>query len=289
MKNEEEIIVGDAYDIKFVIHRDREPQGFKLLKEAIRTIGVRQPLHVRSIEHWPAKDRKRPEGGLFKWEAMFGEGRTLASKQLFEETGERRYRQMPLIVKDVPEKTVVSAFLAENLLRRNHPWLEQAKLIQADVKNGASIKDIAKAYFITEAHATKLLRILTQMSPKLKERFGKMPLNTAEQVIILPKKSQNIILETMTEEGMEVSQLPAVIKKAREISDSGELSKTALKQSVRRVQEDLDAIRPQLKLIRLHHSLAVPNIELLLQEKSFLKELDRLGISYAKALAIVKK
>lgn len=289
MSNSEEIITLDPREIKFLIHRDRAPEGFRLLKEAIREIGVRQPLHVRDISDWPAKDRKRPEGGVYRWEALFGEGRTTALKELYEETKDKRFLALPAIVKDVPEKTVVSAFLAENLLRRNHPWLDQAKLIKADVDNGASIKDIAKAYFITEAHATKLLRILSQMSLKVKDRFGKMPLNTAEQVITLPKKSQNIVLDVMMEEGLELSQLPAVVKKAKQVSRSEKLSKTALRQSVRRVQEDLDAIRPQLKLIRLHHSLCVPNIELLLQEKSFRKELDSLGINYAKALAVIRK
>lgn len=289
MTNTETIIEIDPREVKFLIHRDRDAEGFRLLKEAIRAIGVRQPLHVRDISGWPAKDRRRPDGGLYKWEALFGEGRTTACLELHNETHEKRWLKLPAILKDVPENAVVSAFLAENLLRRKHSWLDQAKLIQADVKNGASLKDITKAYFITEPHATKLLRILTQMSPMLRDRFGNMPLKTAVRAITLPKKSQNIILETMTEEGLDESQLPAVLDKAKEITDDGKLSKTALKQSVRRVQEDLDAIRPQLKLLRLHHSLCVPNIELLLEEKPFRKELDRLGINYARALAVVKQ
>jgi ParB-like chromosome segregation protein Spo0J len=281
--NTEEIISINPHEVKFLIHRDRDPVRFKLLKEAIRSIGVRQPLHVRDISGWPAKDRKIPGGGLYKWEALFGEGRTTALLELHEETQDRRFLQLPAIVKDVPEKAVVSAFLAENLLRRSHAWLDQARLIQADVKNGAGIPEIAAEYHITEAHAAKLLRILAQMSPKIKDQLGDVPLNTAEKLIKLPRGSQEIVLETLTELEQDKSQMEAVIEKAKEIQESGaELSKTALKQSLQRVVEDLDELRPLLKLRRLHWALGCQNLKILLQDKSFRAELDRIGINYAK-------
>src|SRR4051812_26075796 len=125
MKNTEQIVSVDPRDVKFLIHRDRPKEGYALLKQAIREIGVRQPVHVRDISDWPAKDRKRPEGGLWKWEALFGEGRTTALKELYEETGDKRFLRLPAIIKDVPEGEVVGAFLAENLLRRPDSWLTQ--------------------------------------------------------------------------------------------------------------------------------------------------------------------
>lgn len=286
MSNSEEIITLDPREIKFLIHRDRAPEGFKLLKEAIREIGVRQPLHVRDISDWPAKDRKRPEGGLFRWEAVFGEGRTTALKELYEETKDKRFLALPAIVKEIPEGEIVGRFLSENLLRRPDSWLSQAKLIETDVKNGAGIKEIGAAYHITEAHAAKLLRVLSSVSPKWKERLQDVPLNTVEKLIQLPRGSQDIVLDVLTEAGQD--NLEAVIDKAKELSEDAPLSKRALKQSLQRVMEDLDELRGLLKLKRLHTSLGPTNLGILLADKKFRAELDRVGVNYGKFLEVIK-
>lgn len=286
MKNSEQIISVSPLDVKFLISRARPAEGFRLLKSAIAEQGVLQPLHVRSIEHWPAKDRRRPEGGTWKWEALFGEGRTTALKELYAETGDKRFLALPAIVKDIPEGEIVGRFLSENLLRRPDSWLSQAKLIETDVKNGAGIKDISAAYHITEAHAAKLLRVLTTVSPKWKERLQDVPLNTVEKLIQLPRGSQDIILDVLVEAGQE--NLDAVIDKAKQISEDGPLSKTALRQSLQRVQEELDEIRGLLKLKRLHASLGPVNLGILLKGKAFRAELDRVGINYSKFLEATK-
>lgn len=282
MKNTEQIIQIDPHSVKFLISRTRAQQEFKLLRDSIKERGVLQPLHVRSIEHWPAKDRRRPEGGTWKWEAVFGEGRTTALKELYAETGDKRFLALPAIVKDIPEGEIVGRFLSENLLRRPDSWLSQAKLIETDVRNGAGIKEISAAYHITEAHAAKLLRVLATVSPKWKERLQDVPLNTVEKLIQLPRGSQDIILDVLTEAGQE--NLDAVIDKAKQISEDGPLSKTALRQSLQRVQEELDEIRGLLKLKRLHHALGVSNVLILLKDKRFRAELDRVGINYSKLI-----
>lgn len=287
--NTETLIEINPYDVKFLIHRQRELARFKLLKEAIREIGVRQPLHVRDISGWPAKDRRRTDGGLYKWEAHFGEGRTTACIELYEETEDRRFLQLPAIVKEIPEAEIVGRFLSENLLRRDHTWLDQAKLIRADVERGLTPRQISNRYFITEAHATKLLRVLQALSPRITRQLKGMSLSDATLITTLSAKGQEIVLETLTEGKMDKLQLPALVKKAKRLQETGNLSKSALKASLKRVDEDLSRIRERLKLYRLHHSLGPENLEILLKGKTFRAELDRAGINYNRFQSEVMK
>ncbi|HEY2681553.1 MAG TPA: ParB/RepB/Spo0J family partition protein [Candidatus Udaeobacter sp.] len=287
--NGEQVITIDPYEVKFLIHREREPKKFALLKESIREIGVRQPLHVRDISRWPAKDRRRPDGGLYKWEAHFGEGRTTATLELHEETKDRRFLKLPAIVKDVPEGEIVGRFLSENILRRDHTWFDQAKLIRADVNRGLSFKEIARLYFITEPHAKKLIHILEVASGRLQKQLPEMTLKDATAITSLPARGQEIVLDILREADVDKSQLEHVVRKARALEDRGELSKSALEASLKRVDEDLARLRPKLKLMRLHHALGPQNLELLLEDKLFRSELDRHGINYSKFAAEVKR
>lgn len=280
MTNTETIIEIDPREVKFLIHRDRDAEGFRLLKEAIRAIGVRQPLHVRDISGWPAKDRRRPDGGLYKWEAHFGEGRTTACLELYVETKDRKWLKLPAIIKNIPEAEIVGSFCNENITRRDHSLWHQAHLIKGEVDAGVTPKEIAARMFTTVGHINKLLRILTQASPRIARQLKGMSLKEASLITTLPAKGQEIVLETLTEGQHGMAQLPAIVKKARKLEESGELSKTALKQSLKRVDEDLDRIRPRIKLARLHHSIGPENLEILLKDKLFRAELDRHGINH---------
>ena len=235
--NSEDLIEVNPYEIKFLIRREREPGRFKLLKESIREIGVRQPLHVRDISKWTTKDRRRPDGGLYKWEAHFGEGRTTAMIDLYEATNDRRFLKLPAIVKEIPEAEIVGRFLSENILRRDHSWHDQAKLIRADVAGGLSVKAIAARYFITEKHAKKLIQILDVASGRIKKQLGEMTFKEATLITSLPAKGQEIVLDTLTENKLDNRQLAHVVKKARKLEETGDLSKTALKGSLKRVDE----------------------------------------------------
>jgi ParB-like chromosome segregation protein Spo0J len=270
----DDIITVDPREVTFLIHRDRDPVRFELVKDSIRELGVIQPLHVRDITDWPAKDRRRPDGGLYKWQAMFGEGRCTALIELHSATQDARFLRCPAIVKVIPPGEIVGRFLAENILRRDLPWADQARLIRAEVeqrlrentkaKPRTFIREIAQHYFITEGHAAKLLRILSQASVELSRSLQKFTLEEAETIVALPQAAQDIVMETLHEEGLERSQVTALVRKARETAEAGPLTKTALKQAVRRVNEDLSRQREQLKLYRLHHSNGPENLKVLL-------------------------
>lgn len=284
----EQIIYVDPREVTFLIHRDREPEGFALMKDSIREIGVRQPLQGENIEHLPAKDRRRPDGGLFKWRANFGEGRCLASIELYEETRDRVHLRVPL---EKVDKISPGAFLAENLIRRGLSWQEQARLIKQDVEaeEGPLTPDklfaLSQRYFITVAHLEKLLRILQKLSPSLEKELKEMTIREAELLTSLPSAGQEIVIETLKEEGVAktAANIASVVRRAREQhQETGQWSKSALKASLKRVGEDLERVRKSLKPIRLHHSLGPENLKMLLQDRKFRNQLSKHKINVGK-------
>lgn len=259
----------DIRDIKPFVSRARPLEPFRRMKESIREYGVKMPIQVRRI-----KDPK------FKYERIVGEGRIMACREL------KRY-MIPAIIVNISEGEIVGRFLAENVLRNKLPWQDKAKLIKHELGNEPvnreRLEQIASRYHITPAHVSKLLKILQQASPKVSGMIDKLTVEEAETLTSLPASGQEIVVETVKEAGLPTSQLTALVAKAKEVSqDTGDLSKRALKQSLKRVDEDLARLRESLKLKRLHWSLGPSNLQLLLSDAQFKKAVDRRKISYQK-------
>jgi ParB family chromosome partitioning protein len=258
-----------------LIRRAREAGAFKRMKESIREEGLLQPIQVRKLA--------KPDG-QHKYELICGQGRLEAFKAL-------RRPEIPAIILDVSEPEIIGRFLSENVLRKDLPWLDQAKLIRDELRAGDKIDKVAARLFITEGHASKLVRILKQMSPKVEREFKHLTVAEAESLVSLPATGQEIVIETLTEIRDKKGQrnLEYVVKKAKEVAEEGApLTKTALKQSLRRVTEELDKLRQVLKLKRLHASLGPENLKLLVSDKAFRKAMDRSGINYDKFLEASK-
>jgi len=277
----EQIIYVDPREVTFLIHRDRDPEGFALMKDSIREMGIRQPIQVRELT----------QKGQHKWQAFFGEGRCTAALELFEETGDKRFLRVPATIEKEAEGEIAGRFLSENLIRRSLSWQEQARLIKQDVEaeGGPLTPDrlfaLSQRYFITVAHLEKLLRILSKLSPALEKELKEMTIREAELLTSLPSAGQEIVIETLKEEGLQktASNIASVVRRAREAhQETGQWSKSALKASLKRVGEDLERVRKSLKPIRLHHSLGPANLETLLQDRKFRRALDKHKINYAK-------
>lgn len=276
----EEILHINPYEVRFLIHRDRDEENFKLMKDSIRKEGLIQPLHVRSITDVVPDSRRRKDGGLYKWEAAFGEGRTRAFIELHKSTKDDRWLKLPAKEKAFEDAQMVGAFLSENILRRDYSWLEQAKLIRDDLKAGDKIEDVAKRFYITTHHAARLVRLIKSMSPKAEKELKSISIADAEKLTTLPESGQEIVIETLKEQGLDPAQLSAVVRKASDLKEK--LSKTALKASLKRLDEDLDRQRKKLKLARLHWSLGVSNLKVLLSQAPFRKAAERAGINISK-------
>lgn len=271
-----QLITVDPREVTFIIHRDRDEKEFKQVKESIRQMGIRIPLRVRPVE------------GKFKWQAFYGEGRCRAAIELFEQTKDRSYLQVPALVDTKSsESEIAVAFLTENISRSSLSWQEQAQLIRAELgdrkPDRKTVKALGKAFFVTEAHILKLLRILNKLSPDLEKELRGLTVQDAEALTTLPAKGQEIVFETLHEEGLGKADVAAVVRRAKRLTEEGApLSKTALRAELRRVREDLERERKTAKPLRLHWSLGPANLQTLLADKQWRKALDREGVNYEK-------
>lgn len=272
----------DVEAVKVFVHRAREKEGFEQLKASIADpeIGLKMPIQVRDISERPAAERKRPNGGCYKYELICGQGRLTA----FRELGIKR---IPALIVDAPEAEIVGRFLAENMMRKPLPWAEKARLVKADMDAGMSAEEVAARYHISPGHARKFAAVLNKTAQGLEDEVASLPMNEAEVLTTLPAEHQSIVVEVARETGDR--QIRNLVRKAQQvIEEQGTLSVSALKQSLQRIDEDLKRARERLKLLRLHHSLGPQNIAALLEQKEFRAALSKAGVNVAKFEALSK-
>lgn len=274
----------DLNDIKFFVRRSRAQGAYARLKESIREVGLRQPIHVRDISDWPASKRRRSDGGLYKYELICGQGRL----QAFRDLG---LQKIPALVVDVPETEIVGRFLAENVMRKRLSWCEKAQLVKQDIERGLDVEQIKAKYFVTTGHVYKYLRILRQASPKLlsNAQLEKLSMNDAEDLITLGPKEQEIVVEVLKEENLGTDQIKSLVRKAKELRRKGEVSKGGLKASLRDLDDALKEVHNILKSKRLHWSLGPFHLRNLLQVPEFKNAMEREGVDYLEFLKTAAK
>jgi ParB family chromosome partitioning protein len=275
----------DTDAIKFFVRRSRSSGAYSRLKESIKQVGLKQPIHVKDISDWSASDRRRPEGGLYKYELICGQGRLQAFQQL-------GFPRIPAIVLNVAENEIVGRFLAENVMRRKLSWYEKAQLVKRDVDEGTDIDTIKDKYFVTSGQVYKYLRILRQASGKLLSRseIEKLSMNQAEELTSIDAKTQEIVVEVLKEENLDTSQIKSLVKKAKELGSSGTFSKSMLKTSLRDLQKALRDIHNRLKSKRLHWTLGPYRLRRLIEDSPELRTaLDEVGIDYSDFIKTASK
>ena len=263
-------------DIKFFVRRARSAGAYSRLKDSIRELGLKQPIHVRDISGWARGDRKRPDGGLYQYELICGQGRL----QAFRDLGLPR---IPAMIVDVPEHEIVGRFLAENVMRKKLSWYDKAQLVKRDVDAGMSIADIKEKYFVTAGQAYKYLRILRQASGKLlsESEIQELSMNQAEELTSVDADTQEIVVDVLKEQQLDKNQIKPLVNKAKELRKAGNLSKSALTGSLRDLQHALRDTHNTLKLKRLHWTLGPYKLRRLLEDSPELRNaLDAEGIGY---------
>lgn len=269
-----DLIHVNPYEVMFILRRDRDPKEFEMVKDSIRQLGQRTILKVQDISDWKPEERRRPDGApsrssipFYKWRAAFGQGRCEAAIQLYEETKDRAYLKVPAREIKSAESELVGMSMTENFLRRDYTWLEKAHLMKRDVEN-LPLPVVAKGWSVTVSHLKKVLKILQRLNPAVEKELKSLTVEQAEAFTMLKPQGQAVVIDVLKEEGLREAHLPALVRKARELTDgSTELSKSALKASLRRVNEDLQRARESVKPLRLHYAIGSENIQELLSDK----------------------
>ncbi len=270
---EKEIIEIDPSKVKVFISRKRGSARFDLIKQSIAERGQKIPGMVRDIRHWPKEERTRPEGGLYDWGLIVGEGRLTIAKELG-----RKFRAT---VEDQPEVAVYGDFLAENLARTSLPWWDMAHIVKIDLDSGMSMEDAAKEYSISIGHVRKLHRTISKTAQGLEDDVAEMSMNEAEVFTAMPAEHQSIVIDAFHETGQK--DLKAVMRKAQKLTEEqGSLSVTSLKAAIQQTGDELQRLREVLKMRRLHHALGPANLEVLLRDKRIRDGLIRAGVNLTK-------
>ena len=137
---------------KYQPRRVMDPAKLAELAESIRAQGVIQPIVVREIA--------QPRGGK-TWEIIAGERRWRASQQA-------GLSEIPVVVREVDDRTVVAMALIENIQREDLNPLEEAQALQRlidefDLTHAAAAEAVGRS----RAAVTNLLRLL-ELPPELR-------------------------------------------------------------------------------------------------------------------------
>lgn len=277
MKSLPEISLIDVELIMGFISRARAKAGFDEMKENIRQIGVKMPVGLREVSHLPAAERKRPDGGHYRYQRIWGQGRIEAVRDL-------GLKKIPAFVfkhDDVKESDIVGMFLNENMIRKPLPWAEKARLVRDEVDGGASKEEVAARFGVTVMHVNKFLRIMSATANGIERDVAAMPMNDAEVLTTMPAEEQAIVVEALRENPER--QARDVLRKAKQIADEGRaLSTVAIRETLKRVDDDLSALRKSMRVTRLHHSLGPQNLLELLKKPKFRDALKAARVNIGK-------
>ena len=260
--------------IKFFVRRARQAAAYGRLKQSIREVGLKTPIGLRDISDRPKEDRKRPSGGHYKYELIYGQGRL----QAFRELG---IAKIPAVVVSVGEEEIVGRFLAENVMRRKLSWREKARLIKNDVEmNGLDVDAISCRYCVTPSHAMKYLRILTGASEKTWDRAEQDDFSLAEteKLTTLPAKDQDIVIEVLDEHKLDKSALRGLVDQAHQMRGKGALTKELLSESISELNAELKKCRERYKLRKLEYALGPQHLFSLVEDPGFLQRARAHGI-----------
>ena len=102
-------------------------------------------------------------------------------------------------------------------------------------------------------------------------------MNDAEELTSLEAKEQEIVIELLKEDQLGTHQLRSLVRKTKELRQSGQVSKAALRSSLRDLDKSLKDMRIRVKLKRLHWSLGPHNLKKLLDVPELKVALDEEG------------
>lgn len=240
---------------KYQPRRDTNPEALEDLASSIRAQGVIQPIIVRQLK-----------GG--RYEIIAGERRWRASQLA-------GLREIPAIVRDIPDEAAVAIALIENIQRENLNSIEEAMALQRLLEEFSMTHgEVADAVGKSRASVTNLLRLLTLTDEvKMMLEHGDLEMGHARALLSLTPDFQIDAAQTIVNKSLSVREAEELVRRLQ-MPKLPELPKS-IDPDVRRLQEDLT---DRLKLgVAIHHN-AKGKGKLVIKYKN-LTELDTL-LSY---------
>ncbi|MDR0250838.1 MAG: ParB/RepB/Spo0J family partition protein [Burkholderiales bacterium] len=163
------------------------------LAESIREQGLVQPILVRAVSD-------------SRYEIIAGERRWRAAQRA-------GLKEVPVLIKTIPDQTALAWALIENIQRENLNPLEEAQGLQRLIGEfSLTHEDAAKAVGRSRSAVTNLLRLL-QLSEPVQAHLnnGTLEMGHARALLSLPNGQQGIAASRIAEKGMSVREAERLV------------------------------------------------------------------------------
>lgn len=175
--------------------RDFKPEALRELADSIRAQGLVQPIVAR----------RRP--GLEKYEIIAGERRWRAARLA-------GLREVPVVIRDAPDRTVMCIGLIENIQREDLNPLEEAGALDRLIREfEMRHEDVAKAIGRSRSAVSNLLRLLElEQAVKRMLAAGELEMGHARALLSLPARQQATVARKVAQQGLSVRATEALVK-----------------------------------------------------------------------------
>ncbi|MBK5968774.1 MULTISPECIES: ParB/RepB/Spo0J family partition protein [Thiorhodovibrio] len=202
--------------------REFDPDSLSELADSIAAQGVLQPIVVRRLD----------DGD---YEIVAGERRWRATQQA-------GLAKIPVVVRDVDEKTALAIALIENIQRDDlHPLEEASALHRLAEEFSLTHQQVAEAVGKSRTTVTNLLRLL-ELEPDTKTYLDQRQLEMghARALLGLKGRNQSDAADQVVRRGLSVRDTEKLVRRwQNEETEDGQKEKPPLDPDIRRLQDDL--------------------------------------------------
>lgn len=202
--------------------REFDPDSLSELADSIAAQGVLQPIVVRALD----------DGD---YEIVAGERRWRAAQQA-------GLAKIPVVVREVDEKTALAIALIENIQRDDlHPLEEAGALHRLAEEFSLTHQQVAEAVGKSRTTVTNLLRLL-ELEPDTKAFLDQRQLEMghARALLGLKGRNQSDAAHQVVRRGLSVRDTEKLVRRwQNEESEDGQKEKPPLDPDIRRLQDDL--------------------------------------------------
>jgi ParB family chromosome partitioning protein len=208
---------------------DMRPESLADLVDSIRAQGVVQPIVVRPLD-------EPDERGVRRYEIIAGERRWRAAQQA-------GLRDIPAVVRRVPDEAAIAMALIENIQRENLNPLEEARALERLISEfGLTHQQAAEAVGRSRAAVSNLLRLL-ELPEEVCDRLAKRELEMghARALLGLPQRRQQTEVATLVvRKSLSVRETEALVRRmAQPQRASTPEQPQTVDPNIRRLQDDL--------------------------------------------------
>jgi len=183
---------------------DIKPEALEELANSIRAQGVVQPVVVRPLR------------GTSRYELIAGERRWRATQLA-------GLQEIPALVKDIPDKAVMSIALIENIQREQLNPLEEALALQRlSTEFEMTHQEVSEAVGRSRAAVSNLLRLI-ELAPGAKRLLedGSIEMGHARALLSLPAEAQTALAQRVAADGLSVRATEKLVRAFAAAGTSG--------------------------------------------------------------------